>query len=63
MYICIKKLANGGIDLFGKLQCNNMIPVPDSEIIEVDIDGMQDQKSRNLLLKQINYLRKNETKI
>lgn len=58
-----KKLENGGIDLFGKLQCNNMIPVPDSEIIEVDIDGMHDQKYKNLLQKQINFLRKNETVI
>lgn len=32
-----------------------MILVPDSEIIEMDIDGMQDQKYKNLLQKQINY--------
>ncbi len=58
-----KKLEGGGIDFFGKLQCNNMIPVPDSEIIDINIDAMQDQKYKNLLFKQINYLRKNEKEI
>ena len=57
------KIENGGIDLFGKLQCNNMLPVPDSEIIEVNIKGIQDEKYKNLLLKQINFIRKNEAMI
>lgn len=58
-----KRLENGGIDLFGKLQCNNMIPVPDSEIKKVYINSIQDQKYKNLLLKQLNFLRKNEAVI
>lgn len=58
-----KKYDDGGIDLFGKLQCNNMIPVPDSEIVEVDIENMLDLKYKNLLLKQINFLRKNQIAI
>ena len=49
-----------GIDFFGKLQCNNMIPVPIEEIKKVDIDGMTDLAYKSLLQKQIVYLRKNK---
>ncbi len=49
-----------GIDFFGKLQCNNMIPVPESVITKVDIDGMTDIAYKTLLQKQIQYLRKNK---
>ena len=52
-----------GIDFFGKLQCNNMIPVPDSVIKKVDIDGMTDIAYKTLLQKQIQYLRKNKDTI
>ena len=31
-----KKDNDGKIDLFGKLQCNNMIPVPDTEIVDIE---------------------------
>lgn len=58
-----KKHSDGRIDLFGKLQCNNMIPVPDTEIVDIDIEKITDIKYRNLLLKQVNYLRKHEDNI
>ncbi len=54
------KDVNNKIDLIGKLQCNNMIPVPDNELIKVDVNGIQDKAYKALLNKQIQYLRKNE---
>ena len=49
-----------GIDFYGKIICNNMIPVPESELIKIDVDAEQDQAYKGLLQKQINYIRKNE---
>lgn len=51
------------IDFIGKLQCNNMIPVPQTELIKVDIDGMEDIAYKSLLQKQIQFLRKNRDNI
>ena len=31
-----------GIDFYAKIQCNNMIPVPESELIKVDVDAEPD---------------------
>lgn len=58
-----EKNINGDIDFFGKLQCNNMIPVPGTELIKVEIDAIQDISYRTLLQKQIQFLRKNRTNI
>ncbi|MBE6489132.1 MAG: type III toxin-antitoxin system ToxN/AbiQ family toxin [Methanosphaera stadtmanae] len=55
--------GTGGIDFFGKIQCNNMIPVPDSELIKIDVNAEPDQDYKALLQKQINYIRKNEDEI
>ncbi len=56
--------SNGhGIDFYCKIQCNNMIPVPNSELRKVDIDKIDDDAYKFLLLKEINYIRKNENKI
>lgn len=52
-----------GIDFFGKLQCNNMIPVPESELTKVDVDALTDIAYKTLIQKQIQFLRKNEEKI
>lgn len=57
------KKSNGNIDFFGKLQCNNMIPVPDSELTKVDIDSITDIAYKTLLQKQIRFLRKHEKDI
>ena len=46
-----------------QLQCNNMIPVPQTELIKVDIDGMEDIAYKSLLQKQIQFLRKNRDNI
>ena len=55
--------GSGGIDFYAKLQCNNMIPVPESELIKVDVDREPDAAYKSLLRKEINFVRKNETKI
>ena len=52
------KDVNNKIDLIGKLQCNNMIPVPDNELIKVDVNGIQDKAYKALLNKQIQYFKK-----
>ena len=31
-----------GIDFYAKIQCNNMIPVPEAELIKVDVDAEPD---------------------
>lgn len=49
-----------GIDFYGKIQCNNMIPVPDSELIKVDVNAEPNKAYKVLMQKQINYVRKNE---
>ena len=50
---------DGRIDVLGKIQCNNMIPVPDSEIKKVDLEGMEDIAYKTLMQKQIQFIRKN----
>ena len=52
-----------GIDFYSKIQCNNMIPVPDSDLIKVDVNAEPDVAYKNLLQKEINFVRKNETDI
>ena len=37
-----------------------MIPVPESELIKIDVDAETDEAYKGLLQKQINYIRKNE---
>ena len=54
------KDTTGKIDFFGKLQCNNMIPVPETELTKVDIEAIPDIAYKTLLQKQIRFLRKNE---
>ncbi len=34
-----------GIDFYSKIQCNNMIPVPESELIKVDVNAESDVAS------------------
>lgn len=58
-----EKDSKGEIDFFGKLQCNNMIPVPTSELISFDVNAEPDIAYRSLLQKQVQFLRKNATNI
>ena len=57
------KDSKGEIDFFGKLQCNNMIPVPESELVSFDINTVSDIAYKSLLQKQVQFLRKNEPDI
>ncbi len=58
-----EKDSKGEIDFFGKLQCNNMIPVPNSELVSFDINSVSDVAYKTLLQKQVQFLRKNEPDI
>lgn len=52
-----------GIDFYAKIQCNNMIPVPDTELIKIDVNSEPDLAYKHLLQKEINFIRKNERTI
>ena len=52
-----------GIDFYGKILCNDMIPAPESELIKLNINEETDAAYKALLQKQINYVRKNEADI
>lgn len=56
----IMKLADGRLGLLG---FNNMIPVPDSEIVEYNISAEPDSKYRNLLLNQLDYCNRQKLSI
>ena len=49
-----------GIDFYCKIQCNNMIPVPESELIKINVSAEPDMAYKTLLQKEINFVRKNE---
>ena len=40
-----------------------MIPVPDSEIIRIDIESIRDEKYKNLLRDQAKFINSNHEKI
>lgn len=52
-----------GIDFYAKIQCNNMIPVPDCELIKIDVKAETDLAYKGLLQKEINFIRKNQDEI
>jgi protein AbiQ len=49
-----------GKELKGTLQIGTMIPVPYSELIEYDIDSEADFNYKNLVWKEMQFIRKNE---
>lgn len=49
-----------GKELKGTLQIGTMIPVPSSELIEYDIDSEEDLNYKNLVWKEMQFIRKNE---
>ena len=52
---------NGG--LYGAINFNNMIPIVDSALIEIDIAGVNDVQYRRLLQNQYNSIKKDENGI
>lgn len=58
-----EKKESGEIDFFGKIQCNNMIPAPESELTKINIEGITDIAYKTLLQKQVQFIRKNQDDI
>ena len=56
------RIEDGG-DLLATLCLNNMIPVPDSQIVLIDVDNCIDQNYKNLLNKEIIAIRHKKEKI
>ncbi len=55
-----RKINNG---IYGAINFNNMIPVLDSALIEIDIENIADVKYRRLLQNQYNFIKKDEKEI
>ena len=54
------KLENG---VYGAINFNNLIPVPDQQLIRIRIEGIRDAKYRYLLNRQFNIIRSKENEI
>ena len=52
-----------GDELRGTVRIANMIPVPDSELIYFDVEGEKDIKYKNLVMEELEYIRKYGNKI
>ena len=50
-------------NLFAKLRFNNMIPVPESEIINFDLNDEGDLRYKLIVFNELYFLRQNESKI
>ncbi|MBE5924729.1 MAG: type III toxin-antitoxin system ToxN/AbiQ family toxin [Lachnospiraceae bacterium] len=50
-------------ELKGTLQIGTMIPVPESELVEYDVNSENDIDYRNLVWSELEYIRKHEKKI
>ena len=49
--------------IYGAINFNNMIPVVAEALIEIDINNIEDEKYKNLLFNQLNYVRADKTQI
>lgn len=65
-----EKISEKAPDIFkidkgylGVINLNNMIPVPDSEIIRIDIESISDEKYKNLLRDHAKFINSNHEKI
>jgi len=59
----IKSVSKGKAELKGTIQFSKMIPVPNRELIEYDVCAETDINYKNLVLEEIQYIRKNSEKI
>ncbi|PAD73076.1 type III toxin-antitoxin system ToxN/AbiQ family toxin [Paenibacillus campinasensis] len=62
-----RRISNKALDVIkmddgklGVINLNNMIPVPDSAIIHIDISTYPDEQYKNLLMNQMRFIRSNE---
>ena len=58
----IRMVDNGrnGQELLGTIKLSNMIPVPLDELCSYDLNSEMDAKYKNLVLKEVNFIRKNK---
>ena len=49
--------------IYGAINFNNMIPVISEALIEIDINNLEDEKYKNLLFNQLNYIRADKKQI
>ena len=52
-----------GKELLGTITINNMIPVPDIEIVKYDVDNETDIDYKNLVLDEMRWVEKNDNEI
>ena len=55
--------SNETYKLLGTIKLNNMVPVPESELTLYDVDNEQDQHYKDLIQKEIVFVRKNKDNI
>ncbi len=58
----IRMVDNGrnGQELLGTIKLSNMIPVPMNELCVYDLNCEEDVRYKNLVFKEVNYIRKNK---
>ena len=61
--IRIVDLSQELAELKGTLRISNMIPVPESELVEYDVEEEQDTKYKDLINKEMIFIRKEKTDI
>ncbi len=59
----IEELSDGTLELKGTLRMSHMIPVPSSELILYDLDNETDLAYKDLVQKEVIFIRKNKDKI
>lgn len=52
-----------GKELLGTITINNMIPVPDTEIVKYDVDNETDIDYKNLVLDEMRWIEKKDNEI
>ena len=59
----VEKLSDGTFELKGTLRVSHMIPVPSSELILYDLENETDLAYKDLVQKEVIFIRKNKDKI
>ena len=58
-----RKNRDGKKELMGTLRISHMIPVPESELVEYSIINESDDKYKNLIENELQYIMDNKSKI
>lgn len=59
----VRKNKEGKKELLGTLRISHMIPVPNSELIQYNIDNEEDEKYKTLVEEEISFIHNNAVKI